>query len=89
VLAGDSLDCEIKPTGGFEPWYTDNLEAMNLNDLRQYVLTHREDLNAFHLYVDRSKTSGRMITIDPSDPNWKNSLDQKIQQVTSTETKAT
>jgi hypothetical protein len=62
---------------------------MNLNNLRQYVLIHREDLNAFHLYVDRSKASGRMITIDPSDPNWKNSLDQKIQQITSTETEAT
>jgi hypothetical protein len=66
-----------------------NLEAMSLNELRQYVLIHREDLNAFHLYVDRSKASGRMITIDPSDPNWKNSLDQKIQQITSTETEAT
>jgi hypothetical protein len=65
-----------------------SLEAMNLNDLRHYVLTHRENLNAFHHYVDRSKASGRMITIDPSDPNWKNSLDQKIQQVTSTETEA-
>jgi hypothetical protein len=65
-----------------------NLEAMSLNELRQYVLIHREDLNAFHLYVDRSKASGQMITIDPSDPNWKNSLDQKIQQVTSTETEA-
>jgi hypothetical protein len=66
-----------------------NFETMNLNNLRQYVLIHREDLNAFHLYVDRSKASGRMITIDPSDPNWKNSLDQKIQQITSTETEAT
>jgi hypothetical protein len=65
-----------------------NLEAMNLNDLRRYVLIYREDLNAFHHYVDHSKASGRVITIDPSDPNWKNSLDQKIQQVTSTETEA-
>jgi hypothetical protein len=65
-----------------------NLEAMNLNDLRHYVLTYREDLNAFHHYVDRSKSSGRMITINPNDPNWENSLEQKIQQVTSTETEA-
>jgi hypothetical protein len=63
-----------------------NLETMNLNDLRQYVLTHRQDLNAFHLYVDRSKASGRTIAINPSDPNWEDSLDRKIQQVTSTET---
>jgi hypothetical protein len=59
----------------------DNFEAMNLNELRQYVLTHREDLNAFHFYVDRSKASGRMITINPGDPNWENTLEQKIQQV--------
>jgi hypothetical protein len=49
---------------------------------------HREDLNAFQHYVDCSKASGRTIAINPSDPNWKNSLEQKIQQVTSTETEA-
>jgi hypothetical protein len=67
---------------------TDNFEAMSLNELRQYVLTHREDLNAFHFYVDRSKASGRMITINPSDPNWENTLEQKIQQVSTGETES-
>jgi hypothetical protein len=62
-----------------------NFEAMSLNELRQYVLIHREDLNAFHLYVDRSKSSGRMITINPGDPNWENTLEQKIQQVSAGE----
>jgi hypothetical protein len=65
-----------------------NLEAMSLNELRQYVLIHREDLNAFHHYVDRSKASGRMISINPNDPNWEDSLEQKIQQAASTETEA-
>lgn len=41
---------------------------MSLDELRQYVLTYREDVNAFHAYVDRSKAAGRMITIEPSDP---------------------
>jgi hypothetical protein len=63
----------------------DNFEAMSLNELRQYVLIHREDLNAFHLYVDRSKSSGRMISINPGDPNWENTLEQKIQQVSTGE----
>ncbi|MDX2240212.1 MAG: hypothetical protein NW224_05970 [Leptolyngbyaceae cyanobacterium bins.302] len=36
-----------------------NYEAMNLDELRQYVLNHREDLNAFHMYVDRSKAVGQ------------------------------
>ncbi|KYC39877.1 hypothetical protein WA1_28320 [Scytonema hofmannii PCC 7110] len=62
-----------------------NYEAMNLDELRQYVLTHREDISAFHVYVDRSKAVGRMITINPDDPNWEENLEQKIQQATSGE----
>jgi hypothetical protein len=62
-----------------------NFETMNLNELRQYVLTHRQDQRAFHLYVDRSKLSGRMISINPGDPNWENTLEQKIQQVSAGE----
>ena len=38
-----------------------NYETMELGELRQYVLTHRGDIQAFHVYVDRSKASGRMI----------------------------
>ena len=60
-----------------------NYEGMNLDELREYMLTHREDLNAFHAYIDRSKAAGRMITIDPSDPDWEEKLDQKIRQATS------
>ncbi|MBW4554277.1 MAG: hypothetical protein KME35_24710 [Aphanocapsa sp. GSE-SYN-MK-11-07L] len=48
--------------------------AMNLDELRRYMLTHREDIQAFQAYVDRSKAAGRMITIDPSDPNWEEKL---------------
>jgi hypothetical protein len=32
-----------------------NYETMGLDELRQYVLTHRENVQAFHVYVDRSK----------------------------------
>lgn len=62
-----------------------NYETMNLDELRQYVLTHREDLNAFHVYVDRSKAVGRMITINPDDPDWEETLEQRIQQAISGE----
>jgi hypothetical protein len=58
---------------------------MSLDELRQYVLTHREDTNAFHAYIDRSKLAGRMITIDPSDPEWEENLEQRIRQATSDE----
>ncbi len=60
----------------------DKYDAMNLDELRQYVLTHREDVSAFHIYVDRSKAAGRMITINPDDPDWEKNLEQKIQQAT-------
>ncbi len=56
-----------------------NYETMELDELRQYMLTYREDIQAFHVYVDRSKASGRMITIDPTDPQWEANLDRSIQ----------
>jgi hypothetical protein len=63
-----------------------NYETMGLDELRQYVLTHRENIQAFHVYVDRSKGSGRMISIDPSDPQWEQDLERKIESVKSGET---
>jgi hypothetical protein len=63
-----------------------NYNQMSLDELRRYVLTHREDINAFHVYVDRSKAAGRMITINPDDPDWEKTLELRIQQATSGET---
>jgi hypothetical protein len=62
---------------------TANYDAMNIDELRQYVLTHRENLEAFHLYIDRSKASGRMITIDPNNNQWEQDLESRIRQSTS------
>ncbi|NJK28607.1 MAG: hypothetical protein HC925_09615 [Coleofasciculaceae cyanobacterium SM2_3_26] len=62
-----------------------NYDAMGLDELRQYVLAHREDTAAFYAYIDRSKSVGRMITIDPSDPAWEATLEQRIRQATSDE----
>lgn len=59
---------------------TPNDETMPLDELRQYVLAHRSDQEAFHAYSDRSKASGRMITIDPTHPAWKTKLSQRIQR---------
>jgi hypothetical protein len=61
---------------------TANYDAMSIDELRQYVLTHREDLEAFHLYIARSKASGRMITIDPDNNQWEQDLESQIQQST-------
>ena len=30
---------------------TNNYNTMSLDELRKYVLTHREDVNAFHNYI--------------------------------------
>lgn len=65
-----------------------NLEAMSLDELRRYVLSNRDDVGAFQLYVDRSKESGRMISINPSDPSWEEYLDNRIHQVNSDRTKS-
>jgi hypothetical protein len=46
-------------------------DTMNLDKLRRYVLTHRDDMNAFHLYIDRSKASDRMIAINLDDSHGK------------------
>jgi hypothetical protein len=62
-----------------------NYETMGLNELRQYVLTHRENIQAFHVYVDRSKASGRMITIDPTDLHWEENLVRRIESQSSGE----
>lgn len=64
---------------------TINYNAMSLDELRRYVLTHREDLEAFHSYIDRSKAKGRMISIDLNSARWEEDLTTRIQQVTSTE----
>jgi hypothetical protein len=53
-------------------------QTMNLDELRRYLLTHREDIEAFHVYVDRSKAKGRMITIDLNDKNWEEKVEQAI-----------
>lgn len=60
-------------------------DAMSLDELRRYVLTHREDVAAFHSYVDRSKVTGRMISIDLNDTQWEDNLTNQIQQRISVE----
>lgn len=60
-----------------------NYDLMSLDELRHYVLTNREDLAAFQMYVDRSKSSGRMISINPKDNRWEEDLARKMQQAIS------
>lgn len=57
-----------------------NYDAMSLDELRQYILTHREDIDAFHKYIDRSKATGRMITIDLENEHWEENITEQIKQ---------
>ncbi len=57
-----------------------NYDEMSLDELRRYVLTHREDDRAFYTYIKRSKATGRMISIDLSSDRWEETLDRQIQK---------
>ncbi|BBC26456.1 MULTISPECIES: DUF6887 family protein [unclassified Pseudanabaena] len=57
-----------------------NYNKMELDDLRKYVLTHREDIQAFQSYIDRSKASGRMIAVDAATPKWEEALEENIRR---------
>ena len=57
-----------------------NYNDLSLNELRQYILTHREDTQAFYTYIDRSKQEGKMITVDLDDNNWEEKITEKIQE---------
>jgi len=55
--------------------------VMNLDELRSYVLSHREDINAFEAYIDRSKAEGRMVSVDErgeKDSLWQQELHNKM-----------
>jgi len=42
-----------------------DFQAMSRNDLHAYVLTHREDEEAFYTYVDRLHTEATWIEMPP------------------------
>ncbi|APB32751.1 hypothetical protein GlitD10_0440 [Gloeomargarita lithophora Alchichica-D10] len=53
-----------------------NYSVMQLDELRRYVLNHREDEVAFQVYVDRSKQAGRMVSL--TNENLEEELDKKM-----------
>jgi hypothetical protein len=57
-----------------------NYNKMQLDELRKYVLTHRENIQAFQSYIDRSKASGRMIAVDAAKPKWEEALEENIRR---------
>ncbi len=53
-------------------------DSLTLDQLRQYVLSNREDNEAFYRYIDRSKTEGRMISVDLAAPDWEERITREI-----------
>jgi len=53
-----------------------NYSIMQLDDLRRYVLNHREDEVAFQVYVDCSKQAGRMVSL--TNDNLEEELDRRM-----------
>ncbi|MBL1209956.1 DUF6887 family protein [Geminocystis sp. GBBB08] len=55
-------------------------DNMNLDELRKYVLNHREDKKAFYTYIDRSKADGRMIAVDYLDDKWEKEIEKTFKK---------
>ncbi len=56
-----------------------NYAAMSDRDLKQYMLTHRNDQTAFDAYMDRRHARPRGTAIDPNDPSWEEQMIAAIQ----------
>ncbi len=44
-----------------------DFKTMNLKELRKYILSHREDNEAFYTFVDRVDTEKKWINYPPLD----------------------
>lgn len=56
-----------------------NFAQMSDQELKRYFLTHREDQEAFHAYLDRRRTRPRGMAIAPDDPDWNQKIEAAIQ----------
>ncbi|YAF96948.1 MAG: hypothetical protein AB3A66_04535 [Nodularia sp. CChRGM 3473] len=44
-----------------------NFQAMSAKELRAYVLSHRDDKEAFYTYVDKLNAEGNWVEMPPSE----------------------
>ncbi len=42
-----------------------NFNEMTLQELRAYMLAHRDNNEAFYAYIDKSKVEGNWVTMPP------------------------
>lgn len=55
-----------------------NYDQMNLDEIKDYFLQHRDDQEAFYAYMDKLNDSGRAIIIDPTDPESQKQAEEQI-----------
>jgi hypothetical protein len=51
-----------------------NYAAMSDRELKQYILTHRDDQEAFHAYMDRRRSRPYTTAIEFDDPDWEEKI---------------
>jgi hypothetical protein len=56
-----------------------NYAAMSDRQLKQYILTHRDDQEAFYAYIDRRHSRPHKLTIKFEDPAWEEKIVSAIQ----------
>jgi hypothetical protein len=49
-------------------------------ELKQYILEHREDGQAFHAYVDRRKSRAHKATIQPGQADLQQQFQEMVQR---------
>lgn len=51
-----------------------NYAAMSDRELKRYILTHRDDREAFYAYMDRRHSRVHKVTIKLDDPAWEEKI---------------
>ncbi|GAB4205803.1 MAG: hypothetical protein Fur006_62320 [Coleofasciculaceae cyanobacterium] len=56
-----------------------NYAAMSDRELKRYILTHRNDQEAFQAYIERRHSRPHRTTIEFDDPAWEEKVVSAIQ----------
>lgn len=56
-----------------------NYTAMSDRELKRYILTHRDDREAFYAYMDRRRSRPRKAIVKLDDPAWQEKIISAIQ----------
>jgi hypothetical protein len=54
--------------------------TMSDQELKRYMLAHREDEQAFHAYMDRRKSRAHRVVIHPDQSDWQEQFQIMIQR---------